>query len=100
MAYHQATKQLGRPPQNAEKLKPFLKQYGDPETILHPPQDGLPYVILWGRNIRTTTIKTMPPPIIAYEQQGVGGTRYVLTVMGIMPMTDEEFQKVNLNKKP
>jgi hypothetical protein len=99
MAYDQATRQLGHPPQNAEQLKPFLKQHGDPETILRSSHDGLPYVVLWGRNSRATASKTMPPPILAHEQQGVNGVRYVLTVMGVMPMTDEEFQKVNLNKQ-
>src|SRR6516164_5123126 len=94
-AYDRATKQLGHPPQNPEQLKPFLKEYGDPETILRSPQDRLPYVILWGRNIRNSAIQTMPPPIIAYEQQGANGKRYVLPAMGIMPMTDEEFQKVD-----
>jgi hypothetical protein len=98
-AYAQATDKLGHPPQNPEQLKPFLKQYGDPETMLRSPHDGLPYVILWGRSIRNASFATMPPPIIAYEQQGVSGKRYVLTVMGIMPMTDEEFGKVNLTKK-
>jgi hypothetical protein len=100
VAYDRATKQLGHPPQNPDQLKPFLKEYGDPESILRSPQDRLPYVILWGRSIRTTAIETMPPPLIAYEQQGVSGKRYVLTAMGIMRMTDEEFQKVNGNKKP
>lgn len=99
-AYDEATKQLGHPPQNPEELKPYLKQYDDPEAILRSPQDRLPYVILWGRDIRSISIESMPPPIIAYEQQGANGTRYVLTAMGIMPMTDEEFQKIDLNKKP
>jgi hypothetical protein len=98
-AYDQATERLGHPPKGPEQLQPFLKQYGDPETILRSPHDGLPYVILWGKNIRNTPIDTMPPPILAYEQQGVNGKRYVLTAMGIMPMTDEEFEKVNLNKR-
>ena len=40
----------------------------------------------------------MPPPIIAYEQKGAKGMRYVLTVMGIMPMSDEEFEKADVPK--
>src|SRR5262245_46272058 len=96
-AYDRATEKLGHPPENPEQLIPFLKEYGDPETILRSPHDQLPYVILWGRDVRKTTI---PPPTIAYEQQGANGKRYVLTGMGIMPMTEEEFQKANLNRKP
>lgn len=99
-AYDRATEKLGHPPQNTEQLIPFLKEYGDPQTILRSPHDGLPYVILWGKNLRKAAFATMPPPIIAYEQQGVNGKRYVLTVMGIMPMTDSEFGKLKLTKKP
>jgi hypothetical protein len=99
MAYDQASRQQGAP-QNVEQLKPFLKQHGEPETILNSPRDGLPYVILWGKNTRTVGLKTMPPPLLAYEQQGVDGTRYVLTVMGVMPMSDEEFQTATAKAKP
>jgi hypothetical protein len=99
-AYDRATRQLGHPPKTPEQLKPFLTQYGDPETILRSPHDQLPYVILWGKAIRNTNITTMPPPILAYEQQGVNGKRYVLTAMGVMAMTEEEFQKANPDKKP
>jgi hypothetical protein len=99
-AYDKATEKLGHPPQNLEQLKPFLKPYGDPETILRSPHDGLPYVILWGKNPRQAAFHTMPPPILAHEQQGVNGKRYVLTVMGVMPMTDEEFAQVNGTKHP
>lgn len=98
LAYNRATDKLGRPPKDLEELKPFLQELGDPNSILRSPHDGLPYVILFGRNIRK--LDTMPPPIIAYEQQGVSGKRYVLTTMGIQPMSDEEFQKADLKTKP
>jgi hypothetical protein len=97
LAYNRATDKLGRPPKDLEELKPFLKELGDPEAILRSPHDGQPYVILFGRNIRKADV--MPPPIIVYEQQGANGTRYVLTTMGVRPMSDEEFQKADVNKK-
>ena len=97
LAYNRATDKLGRPPKDLEELKPHLKDLGDPDAILRSPHDGLPYVILFGRDIRK--VNEMPPPIIAYEQQGANGMRYVLTTMGIRPMTDAQFQEADLKKK-
>ena len=99
-AYDQATKKLGRPPARVTELYPFLKEVGDPERILCSPRDGLPYVIICGVDFRKLPITTMPPPIMAYEQFGANGYRYVLTVMGVMPMRDEEFAKAKLLKGP
>jgi hypothetical protein len=96
----QATTKLGRPPARVGELRPFLEQVGDPEQILRSPRDGLPYVIICGVDFRQLPITTMPPPIMAYEQVGANGKRYVLTVMGVMPMRDEEFAKAKLLKGP
>jgi hypothetical protein len=98
LAYNRATDKLGRPPKDLEELRPHLKDLGDPDAILRSPHDGQPYVILFGRDIRK--IDVMPPPIIAYEQQGANGIRYVLNAMGIQPMTEEQFQKADVTKKP
>jgi hypothetical protein len=98
LAYNRATDKLGRPPKDLDELKPHLKELGDPDAILRSPHDGQPYVILFGRNIRKVDV--MPPPIIAYEQQGANGSRYVLTAMGVQPMSDEEFKKADVTKKP
>jgi hypothetical protein len=91
-AYNLATKELGRPPANLDELLPRLKQHGDPDTLLRSPRDGQPYVINWKVDIHN--IQTMPPPVVAYEQKGAGGKHYVLTVMGIMPTSDEDFAKL------
>jgi hypothetical protein len=90
-AYDRATKELGRPPANAEELKPYLKEVGDPDAILVSPRDGRPYVIIWGVNFRKVPIKSMPPPILVYEEQGLNGKRYVLTPMGVMSVSDKQF---------
>src|SRR5262245_17614920 len=90
-AYDAATKRLNRPPADVEQLKPFLREFGDPEAALRSPRDGQPYVIVFGANIRKPF--QMPPPIYAHEKEGVDGKRFVLTVMGVIQMTDEEFAK-------
>ena len=99
-AYDEATKSLGRPPKNAEEFKSFLRPYGDPDVFLRSPHDGQPYEIVWGRNIQKMDINSMPPPILAYEKQGVNGMRYVLTKLGAQPMSDADFAKVDPSKKP
>jgi hypothetical protein len=94
-AFDQAFEKLGRAPENADQLKPFLQEYGEPEEILRSPHDGQPYEIIWGVNFRKVRF-SMPPPIVAYEKQGVNGKRYVLTVMGVVAMTDKEFAKAKM----
>jgi hypothetical protein len=88
-AYHADLQKLGRPPANADQLKPYLKEFGDPDAILRSPRDGEPYVIIYGVDIRKPF--SMPPPIWLYEKHGADGKRYVMTIMGMMCMTDEEF---------
>jgi hypothetical protein len=97
-AYDQATRQLGRPPANLEEFKPFLTPYGNADEILRSPHDGQPYGFVWGVNVQKSSLHTMPPSTLAYERQGVDGKRYVLTVMGIVPMTEEEFAQLKLAK--
>ncbi len=97
-AYDQATKQLGRPPAKLEELKPFLAPFGNADEILRSPHDGQPYGLVCGVNVQKSSLHTMPPPALAYERQGVNGKRYVLTVMGIVLMTEEEFAQLKLGK--
>ena len=91
VAYSQATRELKRPPANLAELRPRLQQFGDPDAILRSPRDGQPYGIVWKVDLRN--VRPEAPPVLAYEQQGAGGKRYVLTALGILPMTDEEFAR-------
>jgi hypothetical protein len=92
-AYLAALTRNGKAPADAKDAWPFLKEQGDPEKLLTSPVDGEPYVIFWGIDWRKTPIASMPPPIIAHERVGKDGKRYVLTVMGVQSMTDEQFGK-------
>jgi hypothetical protein len=92
-AYLQATKALERPPQSVEDLMPFLKKHGDPAEILRSPDDGENYKILWGVDILNLQTEGGRYPVLAYEQQGKDGKRYVLEVRFIHQMSDEQFQK-------
>jgi hypothetical protein len=92
-AYVKAEQSLDRPPENVNDLLPFIKEWGDPATILHSPDDGAEYKILYGVDILNQHPEDGKLPIIAYEQQGKDGSRYVLQVRYVRRMTDEEFKQ-------
>jgi hypothetical protein len=96
MAYNDAHSQLGRGPKNADELKPFLKEFGDPDQLLVSPNDGQPFVVVWGANPTggPTDYHSMFP-ILAYERKGASGKRAVTDVRG-RPMTvpEEDFPKL------
>jgi hypothetical protein len=96
MAYNDANSQLNRPPKNAEELKRFLKEFGNPDELLVSPNDGQPFVIIWGVNPGggPTEYKQMFP-ILAYERQGKSGHRAVTDVRGRpMNVPVEDFPKL------
>jgi hypothetical protein len=88
MAYADAEDNLGHPPKNADELKPFLKTFGNPEELLVSPNDGKPFVVVWGKKLAggPTEYKNMFP-ILAYEQSG--SSRAVTDIRG-RPMTVPE----------
>jgi hypothetical protein len=88
-AYDLAYNQMGRPLKNYDELKPFLSGVQDPQTELVSPNDSLPYVIVYGVDRRNFDKGI---PILAYEQQGTGGVRRVLTAMGIDSMDEATFR--------
>jgi hypothetical protein len=97
MAYIEAHSKLGRPPKSEDDLKPFLKEFGNPDELLVSPTDGQPYVVIWGVDPTQggpTDYQGMWQ-IIAYEKAGAGGKRAVTDVRG-RPMTvpDEDFPKL------
>jgi hypothetical protein len=97
MAYGDAHSKLGRGPKDAEELKPFLKTFGDPDDLLVSPNDGQPYVIVWGVDPSRggpTDYKQMFP-ILAYEAAGSKGKRAVTDVRGRpMLIPSEDFSKL------
>jgi hypothetical protein len=95
-AYIKATEELGRPPESAKDILPYINYAGGAkEELLRSPEDGQEYKILWGVDVR----ELMQPddqgqyPVLAYEQQGKDGRRYVLAIKTITQMTDEQLKK-------
>lgn len=95
-AYVKANDKLGRPPKEKKELLPFLKEESDLEALFQSPNDGQPFVIIWGTNPRAAL--DVSPGVIAYEKVGKGGKRFVFTAMGVMQMADEDFTKANFPK--
>jgi hypothetical protein len=97
LAYLEAHSRLGRGPQSAEELKPFLKEFGDPEALLTSPNDGQPYVVVWGAdpNRGGPTGYRQIWPVLAYERKGTGGKRAITDVRG-RPLTipEEDFSQL------
>jgi hypothetical protein len=107
-AYRDASVKLQRAPANIEEIKPYLTKYGDPDTFLRSPNDGQPYQIVWGIIVLHYSPGAkgqpagplgpggMPYMVLAYEQTGAQGKRYVLDAMlKVKTMSDEEFAKVD-----
>jgi hypothetical protein len=69
-AYVAATTRLGHPPKNLDELKPLLAAEGNVDQLLISPNDGLPFVILYGADPRKY--------VIAYEAKGIEGVRVVI----------------------
>jgi hypothetical protein len=69
-AFIAATTRLGRPPKSLDELKPSLAAEGNAEELLISPNDGLPYVIVYGADPRKH--------VMAYEQKGADGVRMVV----------------------
>jgi hypothetical protein len=91
MAYGEAHSRLGRGPKNADELKPFLKEFGDPEELLISPNDGQAYVVVWGVDPTRggPTEYQQMFPILAYERKGTGGQRALTDIRG-RPLTVPE----------
>jgi hypothetical protein len=88
-AYDLAYNATNRPLKDFEELRPHLRDVQDPNKDLVSPNDGLPYVIVYGVERRNFNNGV---PIFAYEQQGKAGIRRVVTAMGIESMDEATFR--------
>jgi hypothetical protein len=91
-AYWQFTKEKRKPPAKEEDLMPLIPADRQ-ATIFKSPRDGKPYKIYWGTSVEATNFES--PTVIAHEQDGADGKRYVLSTMGVMAVKDSEFLTAN-----
>jgi hypothetical protein len=86
-AYSKAAQELSRPPSSVQDILPYLQEAGETDEILRSPDDGEPYVILWGADSSAN-----PAVVLAYEKHGKNGRRYVLWGHVVWSLRDEEFK--------
>jgi hypothetical protein len=98
VAYVRYTTEKKHPPKGPEDLKPLLKESGDPEKILRSDRDNQPLVICWGVDTRVPPAWAKSTPVLAYEKQGLKGSRYVLSLFSgpvVTLMSDDQFRKAS-----
>ena len=88
----------GQGPKSEDDFKAFIKKLppadlagADPNNIdalFTSPRDGQPYKVLY--NVRMASPGPQGAPVIAYEQTGEGGRRYVADALGGVQELDEE----------
>ena len=80
-------------PESQADLEPFFEPSQLP-AVFSSKRDHKPFKVYWGTPIELASRKNNV--IIAHEQEGLNGVRYVVTSFGITEMSDEEFQDTNL----
>jgi len=86
----------GQPPPNEAAFKDFVKSAGtaelpggakDMDALFTSTRDKQPYVIIYGPSKGSTGPGGQP--VVAYEQAGVNGRRYVASMLGAIEEVDE-----------
>ncbi len=89
----------GKAPANEAEFKKFIGALGqerlapltggkDMESLFTSPRDKKPYVIRYGQQAAAPGAPA-EPSVLAYEQEGVGGKRLVITTLGEIQELDE-----------
>jgi hypothetical protein len=93
IAYNQAAGRK-RKVSSADDLKPFLKEHGDPDTLLVSPLDGKPIIIVPGI-IPGTEPGDDEQMIVAYEREGVNGKRMTVDIRGtVVIVSADDFAQI------
>jgi hypothetical protein len=94
-AYNRAYQAKRKPPTSANDLKPYLKpEPGAPDPLVSP-RDGQPVVIVPGIAMDVRPASDDEQMIVAYERNGVNGSRMTVDVRGtIVTYTADDFAKL------
>jgi hypothetical protein len=93
----------GKPPADEAEFKAFLKkldperlksfQVADVDSMFISSRDNQPYIVRYGK--LQGSAGPAAQPVVAYEQTGVDGKRYVASSIGAIQEVDEEtFRKM------
>jgi hypothetical protein len=96
-AYIYTYEKNNKAPESFDELRPMLSEFGNPDDMRISPNDGQPYVVLWGCDPTKGgggPVKGMWS-IVAHEQVGADGKRAVADMRGIATtVTEEEFARL------
>jgi len=95
----------GQPPADEAQFKEFINSggkdlldtfnVGGADELFVSSRDGKPYVVLYGPEATKGPPGPAGSPVVAYEQEGVGGKRFVASSMGAVEEVDEaRFQQL------
>jgi hypothetical protein len=91
-AYREAATALQRGPANEQEIKPYLKQYGDPDKLLISPSDGERYQFVWGVVPGRPSKSLIGKRYLIYEKTGKDGKRYAVDMLlHAQYVSDSEF---------
>ena len=73
-----------------------MAKLGKTEDPWRSPRDGQPFVVCWGLDLTKPPSWAKSTPVLGYEKQGAGGSRYVLTaIRSVELMSDKEFHEAS-----
>src|SRR5262245_7118906 len=101
-AYREAFEQTGKAPESFDDIRKYLAGLGNPDDMRASPNDGQPYVVMWGADPTRGgggSVRGMWS-IVAHEQTGKGGKRAVADIRGVATtVADEEFARLTFIRK-
>ena len=94
-AYVEFTNENQVPPTSESDLESYIEPENFASAFVSP-RDNKPYKIYWGTPIVLS--RHNDGAVIAHEQEGDDGKRYLITAHGITEMTDKQFEAAGLPK--
>jgi hypothetical protein len=95
-AYTLFTTRHKQPPKSWDDLRPILAESENADRPWSSDRDGQPLVVCWGVDVLKPSARAKATPVLAYEKQGAGGNRYVLTtVRSVELMSEKEFREAS-----
>ena len=94
IAYWRFCTEQKRAPKGPADLEPLLAQLGKTGDPWRSPRDGQPFVVCWGVDLNKRLSWAKSTPVLGYEKEGAGGSRYVLTaIRSVELLSDKEFHE-------
>ncbi len=95
-AYTRFCTAQGKAPAGPADLQPMLAPKGGEDDVWRSSRDGQPFVVCWGVDLRKPLSWAKGVSVLAYENQGAQGSRYVATTFhNVELLSDKEFHEAS-----